>query len=188
MSQILTRIVHNLHGHRCICSLHCVIQNRCALSWCPKYHLHALLVCRPLFVTARIRRMREGNSLTMFVSAHLDGRGGGGRRVAPSPVQVCRYPSPHLARGYPIKSQDGGGTPYQSSIACTRYTTDSMPLAFTFVFTCALTNVTIHVSDAPEHGYQNLYPLIGCEEWCPWTWISSYIGGVFELELHLANS
>ena len=50
-----------------------------------------------IIVTARIRRMREGNSFSLCVSSHLD-RGG--------------TPFSWQGGGYPFQRLDGGGTPF----------------------------------------------------------------------------
>ena len=63
-------------------------------------------------LTARIRRMEEGNIFTLCVSPHLDGGGGvpqpgldGGRVPGPPPGQVL------LVGGVPWPGLDGGGVP-----------------------------------------------------------------------------
>ena len=85
-------------------------------------------------ITARIRRMREGNSFSLCVSSDL---GGGGTRPGPHPGQIPRcwgggvylpHPTPS-SRSDPRK---GGGVPLlEQLIACTCYAAGGMPLAFT---------------------------------------------------------
>ena len=82
-------------------------------------------------------RMGEGNILSLCVSSHLDGGGGGGVYL-PSQAGVGT-PFPGLDggvtlfpdRGVPTFLGWGGGYPYRNSIACTCYTAGGMPLAFT---------------------------------------------------------
>ena len=59
------------------------------------------------FITARIRRMGEGNIFTLCVSPHLDGGGG-----VPHPRSAWGGVShPRSGWGYPIPGLDGGGYP-----------------------------------------------------------------------------
>ena len=84
---------------------------------------------RVLLITARIRRMGEGNIFSLCVSSHLDGGGGGVEPLPRSRLGGRGYPLPRSRWGYHLPRPGGGGTP--TGIACTYYAAGDMPLAFT---------------------------------------------------------
>ena len=93
-----------------------------------------------MVITARIRRMTEGNAFTLSTIAGVEGgttiptlvRSQEGGRDLRGKGGVP--PHPWMGWGVPLSRSDpmgAGGTPYGNSIVCTYYAVGGMPLAFT---------------------------------------------------------
>ena len=106
-------------------------------------------MCLESFITARVRRMGEGNIFSLCVSSHLDGGGG---------------PHPPTGWGwYPNPRSGWRGTPNRKSIACTCYMAGGMPLAF------MQDDFLVHVIFIREHTKPNVrrqggYPTCSVED------------------------